>query len=347
MKAAVYHEFGKPLCLEQVDDPNPAPGGVVIELKATGLCLSDWHGWMGHDPDIKLPHIPGHEMAGVVVATGTQVTSWTKGDRVTLPFVCGCGTCIYCSEGNPQVCNHQFQPGFTNWGSFAQYVAIDYAEHNLVRLPDLMNFETATILGCRFATAFRALVDQGNIQAGNWVAIHGCGGVGLSAIMIARAFNAKVIAIDLDASKLKMAVELGADYTVLASQQPVVETIRDLSSEGVHLGMDAVGNVEIVKNSMASIRKGGRHVQVGLFPPENKEIPLSFDAIIANELQLLGSHGMQASRYREIFHLIEQGKLDPGKLITKRVTLSDSLKELVNLDQKKDPGITIINDFSA
>jgi alcohol dehydrogenase len=181
MRAAVYEQFGQPLVVRSVPDPAPADDGVVIAVKATGLCRSDWHGWMGHDPDIRLPHVPGHELAGVVVAAGSLVRRWRAGDRVTVPFVCGCGACPQCASGNHQVCDRQSQPGFTHWGSFAEYVAIDRADTNLVALPEEMAYATAASLGCRFATSFRAVVDQGRVTAGQWVAVHGCGGVGLSA----------------------------------------------------------------------------------------------------------------------------------------------------------------------
>ena len=186
-------------------DPTPTPQGVVIKVEATGLCRSDWHGWMGHDPDITLPHVPGHELAGSVQAIGSQVTRWRTGDRVTVPFVGGCGHCFECTSGNHQVCEHQFQPGFTAWGSFAEYVAIDFADTNLVRLPPELDYATAASLGCRFVTSFRAIVDQGRVRPGEWVAIHGCGGVGLSAIMIASAMGANVIAIDRADDKLAFA----------------------------------------------------------------------------------------------------------------------------------------------
>jgi alcohol dehydrogenase len=127
MKAALYETFAQPFSVQNVPDPTPTPTGVVIAVKATGLCRSDWHGWMGHDSDIVLPHVPGHEFAGEIVAVGRDVKSWKVGQRVTVPFVCGCGTCPQCASGNHQVCDHQFQPGFTHWGSFAQYVAIDRA----------------------------------------------------------------------------------------------------------------------------------------------------------------------------------------------------------------------------
>ncbi|MEM8685301.1 MAG: alcohol dehydrogenase catalytic domain-containing protein, partial [Pseudomonadota bacterium] len=205
MKAALFHAFGEALTIETVADPQPNDDGVVIAVQATGLCRSDWHGWIGHDPSITLPHVPGHELAGIVEAVGKNVKRWKIGDRVTVPFVCGCGTCPQCDSGNQQVCDHQSQPGFSHWGSYAEYVAIDYADENLVRLPDGMDFVTAASLGCRFVTSFRAVVDQGRLSAGEWIAVHGCGGVGLSAIMIARALDAQIIAIDIDDAKLAFA----------------------------------------------------------------------------------------------------------------------------------------------
>ena len=200
MKAAIYEAFQQPPEICTCDDPLPQPDGVVLLVRATGICRSDWHGWMGHDADIRLPHVPGHELAGVVVAVGTDVHNWHEGDRVTLPFVCGCGRCEQCRSGNQQVCDQQFQPGFTHWGSYADYVAINYADGNLVRLPEDMDFVTAASLGCRFATSFRGIVAQGGVREGQWVAVHGCGGVGLSAVMIASALGARVVAVDIDPS---------------------------------------------------------------------------------------------------------------------------------------------------
>src|SRR5215813_10545826 len=127
MRAAIYEQFQQPLSVRDVDDPVLPDDGVVIAVKATGLCRSDWHGWMGHDPDIaRFPHVPGHELAGVVEAVGERVNRWAPGDRVTVPFVCACGTCRQCLSGDHQICDRQTQPGFTHWGSFAELTAIDW-----------------------------------------------------------------------------------------------------------------------------------------------------------------------------------------------------------------------------
>ena len=242
MKAAYYETFGGPITIGSLPDPEPSSDGVVVKVEASGLCLSDWHGWMGHDPDIILPHIPGHELAGTIIEIGRDVRRFNIGDRITVPFVGGCGKCEYCVAGDQQVCDNQFQPGFTAWGSFAEYVAIDFADENLVELPENFNFVSAASLGCRFITAYRALNDQGRLIPGQTVAVHGCGGVGLSAVQIAKAMGAKVIAVDITKEKCQFASDLGADITIDASEQNVVEAVKDLSKGGVHISIDALGS---------------------------------------------------------------------------------------------------------
>ena len=346
MKAVFYQAFGTPPTLHDLPDPSPKNGGVVIRVKATGLCRSDWHGWMGHDPDITLPHVPGHELAGVIEAMGKDVVRWNIGDRVTLPFVCGCGTCPQCASGNHQVCDRQFQPGFTHWGSFAEYVAVDYADVNLVHLPDELDYVTAASLGCRFVTSFRAIVDQGKVSCGQWVAVHGCGGVGLSAIMIANALGANVVAIDISDEKLEFARSMGAVATINAVKTGnVVENVLDFTQGGAHVSIDALGNPVTCFNSVANLRKRGKHVQVGLMSADHIHPAVPMDKIIANELEILGSHGMQAYRYPEILAMIQAGKLSPGKLVGKTISLEESLEALVNMANFEGTGVTVINDF--
>jgi alcohol dehydrogenase len=346
MKAAIFEEFGKPLSIQNVPDPKPTDNGVVIKVKATGLCRSDWHGWMGHDPDISLPHVPGHELAGIIEAKGKNVTCWKVGERVTLPFVCACGVCPQCVSGNHQVCDRQFQPGFTHWGSFAEYVAIDRADINLVRLPEDMDFVTAASLGCRFVTSFRAIVDQGKVSAGQWVAVHGCGGVGLSAIMIASAVGAQVVAIDIADDKLEFAKSIGAVSTINASKvEKVVESVREITGGGAHVSLDALGSPTTCFNSIANLRKRGKHIQVGLMLADHRQPAIPMDKVIANELEILGSHGIQAYKYSLLFDMIHDGKLDPSKLIGKRITLEESLKELTDMDSFSGIGVKVIDRF--
>ena len=344
MKAVVYEAFQATPAIQTVADPSPSDGGVVIKVEATGVCRSDWHGWMGHDPDITLPHVPGHELAGVIEATGKDVRQWQGGDRVTMPFVAGCGTCAECVSGNQQVCPDQFQPGFTNWGSFAEYVAINYADTNLVSLPESIDFVTAASLGCRFATSFRALVAQGRVTAGEWVAVHGCGGVGLSAVMIAHALEAGVIAIDIADDKLQFAQTIGATATINASScDDVVAEIKQLTGGGAHVSIDALGSPETCFNSISCLRPRGRHVQVGLMLGGHNHSPVPMDLIIAKELEVIGSHGMQAHAYPDMLRMIQQGTLAPEKLIGNRITLEESIPALMDMNTFRGLGITVVD----
>jgi len=300
---------------------------------------------MGHDADIQLPHVPGHEFAGIIQAVGSEVKNWKVGDRVTVPFVSGCGKCPECASGNHQVCDDQFQPGFTNWGSFAEYVAIDRADINLVTLPESMNFQTAASLGCRFATSFRAVVDQGKVTGGQWVAIHGCGGVGLSAIMIANALGAHVIAIDIDGKKLELARQIGAAATVNAKEVSVVEAIRSISKGGVHVSVDALGNPATLFNSVSCLRKRGKHIQVGLLLGNQKNSPVPMDLVLSKELEIYGSHGMQAWRYPEMIQMITSGKMNPELLIGRIINLETAAMALTEMNEFRDAGVTIIDRF--
>ncbi|HEY3365899.1 MAG TPA: zinc-dependent alcohol dehydrogenase family protein [Symbiobacteriaceae bacterium] len=346
MKAVIYDAFSAPPMIRHLPDPSPTPDGVVIRVRATGLCRSDWHGWVGHDPDIKLPHVPGHELAGVVEAVGSRVTRWRPGDRVTVPFVGGCGHCPECRSGNQQVCDNQFQPGFTHWGSFAEFVAVDYADINLVRLPESVDFATAASLGCRFVTSFRAVVDQGRVTAGQWVAVHGCGGVGLSAIMIASALGANVVAIDLTDEKLAFATQMGAAATVNASRTAdVAEAVREITGGGAHVSLDALGHQTTCFNSISSLRKRGRHIQVGLMTGEHATPKIPMARVIAAELEILGSHGMQAWRYDAVMAMLTAGKLAPEKLVGQTISLEQSVEALMNMDRFDGIGVKVITSF--
>jgi alcohol dehydrogenase len=345
MRAVFYEDFNVLPVLKKLPEPEISSDAVLVEVKASGICRSDWHGWAGHDPDIKLPHVPGHEFSGIIAAKGPEVKKWSVGDRVTVPFVGGCGHCPQCDNGNPQVCDHQFQPGFTHWGSFAEFVEIKYADFNLVRLPEWLDFDAAASLGCRFVTAFRAVVDQGRLAKGEYVAVFGCGGVGLSAIQIARVLGAQVIGVDVSHDALTLAANAGAHHLVHAKTDHVVETIQELTGGGVHLSIDAIGRSETILQCINALTKRGRHIQVGLMPPQLGYPSIPMDIVIARELEIRGSHGIQASRYHAIFELLDHAKIDPGMLISRKVNLEESIDVLVGMGSHFYPGITIINQF--
>jgi D-arabinose 1-dehydrogenase-like Zn-dependent alcohol dehydrogenase len=335
MRAVVYERFGGPLTVEEVPDPVAPPHGALVRVSATGLCRSDWHGWMGHDPDIaRFPHVPGHELAGVVEAVGDDVRDHRPGDRVTVPFVCACGTCPPCEAGDHQVCDNQRQPGFTHWGSFAELVALDWADVNLVALPDAIDDVAAASLGCRFATAYRAVLQVGRAREGEWVAVHGCGGVGLSAVMIAAAAGARVVALDLDEDALALARDAGAELTAAAGTD-----VRELTGGGAHLSLDAIGAEDALAASIASLRKRGRHVQVGLLPDPPR---LPMHLVIGRELEVLGAHGMAAHAYPQMLALVEGGRLDPARLVTRRIGLDDAPEALAAMSEGSPRGVTVI-----
>ncbi|WP_371580158.1 zinc-dependent alcohol dehydrogenase family protein [Streptomyces sp. NBC_01314] len=347
MRAVVFEQFRAPATVKNLTAPTPTPHGVVVRVEATGLCRSDWHGWQGHDPDITLPHVPGHELAGVVEATGKAVTAWRPGDRVTAPFVCACGSCASCAAGDQQVCERQTQPGFTHWGSYAQYVALDHADVNLVALPEELSYGTAASLGCRFATAFRAVVAQGRVAPGEWVAVHGCGGVGLSAVMIAAASGARVIAVDISPQALDLARRFGAAECVNASVEPdTAAAVRELTAGGAHLSLDALGSPATCAASVNSLRRRGRHLQVGLLPSGTGTTPVPMARVIALELELLGSHGMAAHAYPRMLELVRAGVLRPDLLVTSTIPLDAAPAALAAMGTAPGSGVTVIEPWS-
>lgn len=342
MRAVVFDQFAHPPEVQNVPDPQCPADGVVVEVVATGLCRSDWHGWQGHDGGIALPHVPGHELAGLVVEVGSQVTSWSQGDRVTTPFVCACGQCPTCRRGDHQVCERQLQPGFTQWGSFAEFVALPRAEVNLVRLPsgwearpDIDEYDVAAALGCRFATAYRAVVELAMVQDDDWVVVHGCGGVGLSAVMIAAAHGARVIALDVATPSLERAVAFGAIATLNSGEVDVVAAVRDLTGGGADVSVDALGAATTMQNSLACLRPRGTHVQVGLLAGADARPPVPMDVVIGSELRVLGSHGMAATSYPRMMAEIAEGRLRPDLLIRERINLDQAPARLAALN---DPG---------
>jgi alcohol dehydrogenase len=339
MRASVVRAFGEPPVVETVPDASPPADGVVVAVRATGLCRSDWHGWMGHDPAISLPHVPGHELAGEVAEVGPEVRGFAVGDRVTVPFCCGCGSCEPCRHGWTQICDADFQPGFTAWGSFAELVALPRADLNLVRLPDALGFVEAASLGCRFMTAFAALTD---VAAGDWVAVHGCGGLGLSAVMIARALGAAVVAVDVAPETLELARSLGATHTVDARSANAAEAVIDLTGGGAHVSLDALGSAATCRGSIGSLRKRGRHVQVGLMLEDDRDAAIPMDRVIAYELSLRGVHGMAVGRYDALLRLVESGAVEPGRLIGRTIGLEDAGAELAAMGSFAQRGVTVI-----
>lgn len=341
MRAVRYSAVGERPQLVEVPIPACPPDGALVRVEATGVCRSDWHAWRGHDP-VPLPMIPGHEFAGIVASVGGKVAHFAVGDRVTAPFVNGCGHCAWCAAGDAQVCPEQTQPGFTRDGSFAEYVVVTAADTNLVRLPDAVDTAAAAALGCRFATAFRAVTVHGAVSAGDEVVVFGCGGLGLSAVMVANALGAHVTAVDVSDAALERARELGATRGIRASAVPVIDeaaaardlerSLLDATDGGAHVTIDALGSAGTAASAVRTLRRHGRHVQAGLMLGSAALAPLPWDRVIAWELTVTGSHGMSARDYPPMLELIVEGRLDPGGLVGAVTDLAGAIEALVALD---------------
>ncbi len=342
MKALQYPASGAPVRLVTVPQPVCPPDGVIVDVAATGVCRSDWHAWKGHEP-VVLPHIPGHEFAGVISQVGSSVRGWRVGQRVTTPFVLGCGQCEFCRAGDAQVCPEQLQPGFSLPGSFAERVAVPRASTNLIELPAAVGFVAAASLGCRFATAFRALTAHGGVGPGQWLAVHGCGGVGLSAVMIGVALGARVVAIDLSAAALTRAAELGTEQLVDSSQERDPASAVTALTGGAHVSIDAFGSSRTAMDSVRSLRRRGRHVQVGLLFGDQAHTALPMDQVISWELAILGSHGMAAHEYPAMLELVAAGALRPDLLVSRVIGLADGGAALASMGAPAGPGMTVIS----
>ncbi|MFP3464678.1 alcohol dehydrogenase catalytic domain-containing protein [Leifsonia sp. SIMBA_070] len=340
MKALYYERFGGPVEVADLPDPVVPDGGAVIRVDASGLCRSDWHAWAGHDGSVALPHVPGHEFAGVVEAVGAGVDHWRPGDRVTAPFVNGCGTCEWCRSGAAQVCPWQTQPGFTHWGSHAERVSVRAADTNLVRIPDGVDADAAAALGCRFATAHRAVTERARIQPGEWMAVYGAGGVGLSAVMVAVALGARVVAVDRSPAALELATSVGAEAVVPAGAA-APEHVHEITGGGAHASVDAVGSAETATASILSLRRRGRHVQVGLLATAVPELPLG--RVIAWELDVLGSHGMAAVDYPAMLALVTAGRVRPQDLVSRAVGFGEAARLLQDADSTPTAGIAVLH----
>lgn len=343
MRAALYEAFRGPIVVTDVAEPTPVPGEVVVEVLAVGLCRSDYHGWHGTDPDIVCPHVGGHEFVGRVVAVGSGVTRIRLGDRIVAPFVCGCGSCEPCLLGQHQVCRNQQQSGFTRWGAFAQYTAVPFADTNAVVVPDGITDEVAALVGCRVSTAYRAVVERGRLAAGDVLCVHGCGGVGLAAVAFGRAIGARVVAVDIAAEALALATALGADVAFDATGvDDVGDALVELTG-GALVSVDCLGHSTTANNSIRSLRPLGRHVQVGLFPSATADIAIS--RVVRDELEVLGVHGLSASRFPQVFQLMERGGFDPALMITQRLSLADVPAALPSMGAFSQPGISVVTSL--
>ncbi|ADB61736.1 Alcohol dehydrogenase GroES domain protein [Haloterrigena turkmenica DSM 5511] len=358
MRAAVLEAYGEPLSIESVEPPELAPHGVIVDVEACGICRSDWHAWQGHgewaDDQVPLGQILGHEPAGRVARVGDDVETLAVGDRVAVPFNLGEGSCYQCRNGHGNVCEDGYALGFESSvpGAFAEQVHVPHAEFNVTTLPDGVSPEAVAALGCRYVTAFHALAHRADIDAGDWVAVHGCGGLGLAAVQIATALGGRVIAVDVREEPLEMAADLGAEETIDASAledgENVPDAIDAITDRGAHVSVDALGRAETCRNSVDCLRIRGTHVQIGLTTSAEKgEVALPIDEMTRWDVTVVGSRGMPPSRYDELLRMIEGGRLEPEQLVTRRVGLEDVSDRLAAMSDYETSGVEVVTAFSS
>ena len=343
MRAAVVREFNEDLSIETVADPVCPDNGVVLKVAACGVCRSDFHGWVGEHPKVTNGSILGHEYCGTVVEAGAQARH-KIGDRLIAPFILGCGDCPACQTGASNTCESAVVPGFGTPGAYAEYVAVPF-DHNLVHLPEAMSEALAAGLGCRVTTAWHALTDRANVRAGEWVAVHGTGGIGLSVLLLAKMLGARVVVVDVVEEKLTHAVQLGADAAVNAQTEDVAAAIRDITGGGAQVSIEALGIEATTNASVDCLATLGRHVHVGM-PAGDGIMQINLRAIYAKQLAFYGTRGMPSWKYPSLLGMIERGDVDLSPMLDRVVTLSGASAELRAMKGPTPPGTAVITDFT-
>lgn len=345
MRAARLITYRQLLEVSTIPDPVPTEDGVVVRVLACGVCRSDWHAWSGSDPDVVLPMTPGHEFCGEVVSVGTRVTRWRVGDRVIAPFILACGHCPDCAQGHQTICSNQVVPGFTCDGAFAEYVAVAHADANLTSLPDSIAPEIAAALGCRVTTAWQALVGRAQVQGGEWIAVFGGGGVGISTLLLGKALGARVIVVDIAEDKLAYAETLGADAVVNAATCDAPQAVKDITGGGADVAIEALGVEATTVSAMRSLRKMGRMVQIGMPAGDHAQMSLPMDVLYSGQLSVFGTRGMPSWRYPSLLSLIAGQGVDLSPLVTRKITLNQVSAELAAFDHPTPPGVAVVTDF--
>lgn len=345
MRAAVLRDYGGDLVIEAVADPDCPTDGVVLRVLACGVCRSDYHGWVGEHARVKPGQILGHEYCGEVIDAG-PLAKWRVGDRVLAPFILACGACPSCQSGHSNTCPEQKLPGFTQAGAYAERVAVPHA-HNLVRLPESLTPALAAGLGCRVTTAWHALTGRAALQAGEWLAVHGTGGVGLAAMILGRAIGARVVVVDVVREKLDYALALGADAAVDARTGRVAEAIIEITGGGAHVSVEALGIAVTTNGSIDCLRPLGRHVQVGMPTGHSARMEINMNAVYMRNLALYGTRGMPAWRYPSLLGMIESGRVDVRPLVAREIALSGASAELRAFGGPTPPGVAVITDFGS
>lgn len=337
MKAAVLESFGAPLrIVGDVADPTPGPGELVLRTRAAGVCRTDLKVIDGMIPTTPLPIVPGHEIAGEVVAVGSGVRGVAVSERVLVSLDVSCMTCAYCSIGELDHCAALRRLGMEMDGGLAEYVRVPAA--NAIALPDELSYSHAAVIPDALGSPYHAVVTLAKVRVGQTVAVYGLGGLGLSAVQIAALSGARVIAIARTTERRDLARSMGADASIDPSDGPVSEQVRALTGGlGVDTFIDLVGIEGSSEQAMASCRKGGTVIVLGYNVPR-LDVPMM--RMVYDEISVRGSRGSTRQDLIEVVDLVAKGRLFP--VIGRTVALKDVNAALDALREGEVIGRTII-----
>lgn len=341
MKAARFHSAGEDLKIEDVHTPQVGIGEVLVKVMACGVCGSDVHIAIEGTTLTKFrPIILGHEPSGVVTEIGPGVDKFSPGDRVAICSIVACGQCMNCRTGNQQICLKRELIGIHKNGALAEYVSVP--AENLVILPSNVPFEIGAIITDAVATPYHAIFKRGRLNAGESVAVFGCGGLGVHGVQLARMGGASlIIAVDVRAFALDHALKVGADLTVNANDEDPVKRIRDATGGiGVDLAVEFVGKISIIAQTVKSLRSGGRACIAGLGP--EPVTTLSPNEFVRSEVSLLGSYGFTVSEIADLIGLTDSGRLDLSRSVSLVMPLEQTNQSLHRIKDRQEDFIRIV-----
>jgi 6-hydroxycyclohex-1-ene-1-carbonyl-CoA dehydrogenase len=335
MKAILFHGAGKALELSEVPTPKPIAGQLLVKVSACGICHTDLH-YIDHGvPTFKAPPlILGHEPSGIVAGVGEGVKNFKEGDKVLLPAVLTCGYCGNCRTGRENICDNMVMFGNHIDGAYAEYV-LSPAKDTL-HLPDEVPLQEGSIIADAISTPYHAVVNRGQVKAGDNVVVFGCGGVGINTVQIASAVGASVIAVDVVPEKLAMAKKFGAREVINAKEvERIDKAVKKLTGGGVDVAFEVIGNPATIQSAFSCIRKGGKTVVVG-YTDKNVELPAS--KIMFFEQEVVGSLGCRPVDYPKIIEMARTGKIKVKELVTNRFPL-DKINDAFDLLRSHDPNV--------
>jgi 6-hydroxycyclohex-1-ene-1-carbonyl-CoA dehydrogenase len=320
MKAAVFHGPDRGLVVEQIADPSPAVGEVLIRVAACGVCHTDLH-YLDHGtPTFQPPPIVlGHEISGTVEAVGEEVDAFGPGDRVLAAAVFSCGSCRACRNGRENICEAGVMLGNHTNGGYAELVVAP--ARDVFPLPDEVPLIEGAIIADALTTPYHAVVNRGRVRAGEWVVVIGCGGVGLNVVQMAVAQGARVVAVDLSDDKLAWAARLGASASVNSSEiERVDKAVRELTDGGADVACEVVGRAVTQETALSCLKTGGRMIMIGYSP---ERMSLNAGRVMFRELTVLGSLGCPPVDYPRVIDLVRQGRLLVSEMVTHRFPLEE------------------------